>query len=177
MKKLLCVLLSLVLLLSFAGCAKESAEEPVEKLIEEVLLCYAKVPLGIATQEEYEKPYSEKYLQHWVDSGHTAGYVPPSSGIVDDSYNLNHLEPHQQLTEVYGENYKVSVEIISVEDFDLQTTYKNFEKDYPHLKLDDVEDVRYVIWSSVISGNKKTEVRINSMWQIVLKINGRWCVR
>ena len=184
MKKLICVLLSLMLLLSFAACNKEkdaSKEKSDKELVEEFLVCQVKVRYGIATEEEFRATYSEKY---WAYAEETLGQAfdvmyedSKTSGATIDGVEL--MDSYQMLTERFGENYKISVEIIGFDKYPYspdETGEEMFARQCPHLSLDDIEKACNVNYKIIISGDKET-YEGPEMRDTLFKIDGRWCYK
>ena len=71
MKKLLCVLLCLALLVAVAACGNKNGEKKTqiaekksdEEQIEELLVCQVKSSMGIATKEELRSLHTEAYWE------------------------------------------------------------------------------------------------------------------
>ena len=182
MKKLFCIILTLALLLPvLTGCKARD-----EKKIEKMLACRMKVTLGIASRDEIEAVYSDAYwakregtetsLDAHVEGGGRLS-LGGGSAMLSDTVQQTTKEDHEQmLKDEFGEKYKITAEITSMEEIDKAYLEKHAEQIklvyHYDVKIDAAYDVTYKI---KISGDKKTteldEVRIP-----VYKIDGRWCL-
>jgi len=179
MKKLLCLLLSILLVLSFAACSsdedddddrksskksKTSATESYEDAIELVVKLYT----ADLSRSEFEKMIPADIWEYYEDE---------EGMSVDDCYELvadGMEEEYAELEEQFGEDFKVTYEILNEEeaqDGDIEEFLEMIEEQYG-LDPDDFGDFYEVEFAVTISGSEDEDTEEVEM--IFVEYKGSW---
>lgn len=180
MKKLFCVLLSLVLLLSFAACKREEEapkEKSEEEKIAELLVSHYKSQVALATRDELRSIHTESYweskkgtLQDFDRRVENGGV----SAIVMDGKTMTQEDVKQWFDETYGKDYVITAEIKETETIDYsEMEDEKFQYFFPHIQISDIEEARSVTFVICIKGDKKVQEQEEKTLPI-LKIDGKW---
>ena len=170
MRKLFCLLLSLVLLLSLAACNKE--QETDRECIEEMLVCRHKSMLGLATMEEFRSSCSEAFWEKSASAGISIEQQYEKSLAKYDQETGKLLS--ESLADMFGENFTITAEITEMEPVeDIEQREETLYKSY-HYALD-VEKAYHVKTTIRYTGDKDTTEMEQEDW--VCLVDGRWCVR
>ena len=174
MKKLLCVLLTLALLLPvLAGC-----EAIAEKKIEKLLACQFKSLVGIATRDELRSTRTEAYwesregtpgdFEKLAENGGRQAAVATTEGELIGDFR-------EALAEEYGENIEVTAEVTEMEKVDIKDYHEDkFKRAYPYLELKDVDAAYSVKYIITIKGSKKTLELQEASNPMIIKVDGQW---
>lgn len=183
MKKVLCILLSLVLLLSFAACKKEEEapkEKSDEEKIEELLVSLYKSQAALATREELRSIHTEAYweskkgtLQDFDRRAENGGASTVVT-VTADGEPMTQEDVKQWFKETYGEDYVITAEIKETETIDYsEMEDEKFKYFFPHLQKADIDEARSVTFVICIKGEKKVQEQEEKTFP-VLKIDGKW---
>lgn len=179
MKKLLCLLLSVLLLLSFTACdkKKEPKEKSEEEQIEELLVGYFKSKVALATKEELKSIYTEAYWESREGTLQDFDRVAENGGvseIVIDGETKTKEDVQRSREEIYGENYVITAEIKGMETVDYKEILDDgFKYFFPYIEELDIEEARSATFVICIEGDKKvTEEEEKTI--TIFKIDGKW---
>ena len=174
MKKILCLLMSLILLLSFVGCNKKEEKKSNKELIEELLVCETKTRVGFATEDEVRSTRTEAYWEFYEGRFEMS---LNGTGASVDTGDQEQKSAKEMFLEEYGEDVEFTVEITEMEKFEIKEyDEERFKRLYPHLELKDVEASYMVAYTVTVKGSKKTDEMNGPSNTIVIKVDGNWYI-
>lgn len=184
MKKMLCILLSLVFLLTFSACGTSGEEKEEqsndEEQIRELIINRHKDILGIATKEEARIVYSEaRWIAHSLDAYYDRLQAEADLGAAEDDI----ISKEEYVKEEVGDNYSFSVDIKELTFSDdkekLAQWEERLESSYRY-ELDGIEEYCTVTCVVRLQGDKDvieweyTNDDATPRFEL-FKIDGKWC--
>lgn len=185
MKKLLCLLLALVMVLSFAACASDSDDDGESKRskksketteggtaksgsYEDAIELVLKLYTADLSKSDFEKMLPADV---WT-------YLEDEEGVtVDDCYDQvagDMDEQYEYMEELYGKNFKVTFEVVNKEkasEEDVADFLETMEDMYG-LDADDFGDAYEIQFSATVSGSEGEDTQEMDMGFVEYK--GNW---
>lgn len=174
MKRFVCVVLALMLLLSFAACKKEekAKEKTDRECIEELLVAHRKSLLGVATKEEYRSVWSEAFWESMesMDRPFAQQYENSLTNLDESGKPMPEV-----LIDRFGENYTITAEVTELEpQKDTEALEESFDKAY-HYTVD--IDKAYKVKATIVFAGDKDTLELTDQEYWVFLIDGRWCLK
>ena len=168
MKKLFCLLLAFVMLLSFAACEKDDKDEKEKKektpSYEQPVKDMIDIQVGKATEKQIKRMYPEEVLEMWEEDADELWeeYEDEKEYIVEE------------YEDQYGKNFKITYKITDKEELkggnlDELADELNYQFD---IDMDDVEEAYELEIEFTLKGNDDEDEYEKTV--TVYKLRGQW---